>query len=101
MSQPRQIRTPRYTPTYHFFVDAKSKLFIKKIFPIHTHSFPLHLRGNEDKKQHSPTKTNTNPYKTFTIHTYQCIHCDCTQMVPQNTSHGLEQNNKEIGRASC
>src|SRR3990167_11237162 len=68
--------------------------FIERLSPIHVHSFPLPLMGNENQKQHSPTKTNTNPNKTFTINTYQCIHYDCTEMVPQSTSHGLEQNNK-------
>ena len=65
-----------------------------KLFLINTNSFPLPLMGNENQKQHRPTKTNTNPYTTFTINTYQCIHYDCVKMVPQNTSHGLEQNNK-------
>ena len=59
--------------------------FIEKISPIYVHGFPLPLMGNENEKQHSPTKTNTNPYKTFTINTYQCIHYDCTKMAPQNT----------------
>src|SRR3990167_2681994 len=68
--------------------------FIEKLSLINVHSFPLPLMGNENQKQHSPTKTNTNTYTTFTINTYQCIHYDCTEMVPQSTSHGLEQNNK-------
>src|SRR3990167_8095016 len=67
---------------------------ITKISPIHIHSFPLHLMGNENNKQHSPIKTNTNPYTTFTINTYQCIHYDCVKMISQNISHGLEHNNK-------
>src|SRR3990167_7018751 len=67
---------------------------ITKMFPTHINSFPPPLMGNESKKQHSPTKTNTNPYTTFTINTLQCINYNYTKMVPQNTSHGLEQNNK-------
>ena len=68
--------------------------FIEKISPIHTYSFPIPLMGNENEKQHSPTKTNTNPYTTFTINTYQCIHYDRVKMISQNTSYGLEHNNK-------
>ena len=52
--------------------------------------------GNENEKQHSPTKTNTNPYKTFIINTYQCIDYDYIKMAPQNTSRfGTEQQNKQ------
>ena len=68
--------------------------FIEKLSLIHVNSFPLPLTGNENEKQRSPTKNKHQSNKTFTINTYQCIHYDCTEMVPQSTSHGLEQNNK-------
>ena len=75
---------------------VNTNTFGEKLFPIHIHSFPLRIMGKESEKQDSPTKTNTNPYTTFTINTYQYIHYDCVKTITKYTTwFGIEQQNKQ------